>query len=127
MALPVSRKRRAYVLAHTYAGVALHHLGKLDAALGHYGRVMALDAPIPEAYVNAARIHFGREAYDKADSVLARLLRRFPGNVEGLTQRGHVWVRKKDYPRALRYYRRVVELAPDSEDVKALIRLLSQR
>lgn len=127
MELPLPADRRPHALAHSYAGVALHHMGRLDEALSHYVRVASLDAPIPEIYVNTARIHFSRNAYDQADEALAQLLRRDANHVIGLRLRGDVWVRKGDSRKALRFYHRVLALTPGDESVLALVRILEKR
>jgi tetratricopeptide (TPR) repeat protein len=57
----------------------------------------------------------------EANSCLSYWLRQQPDNVQALTLRGRVWMRVHDYRRAVRDFRRVLELDPERDAARLFL------
>jgi len=112
LTVPPGPDVRAYALAHTYLGVALHYRRGYDDAAVHYRMALKAYPSLGEARKNLARISLARGDKEGALEHLSETLARDPDDSEAHQQAGDVLAWDRKYVRAIEHYEAALRLYP---------------
>ncbi len=91
---------------------------KYDKAIENLRRALKHDSTYITAYLYMAKSYLHMNMPDSAEAVYELVVKRFPDKPEGYQGLGYIYgVIKKEYDKAIEYYRKALELAPTREDV----------
>jgi tetratricopeptide (TPR) repeat protein len=92
----------------------LMRLDEYPKALAVYQRMVELDPHRDVAYLGAAKALGKVGQWEEADEMVFGLLKIQPENVEAYTVLGDLALDREDYPAAERWFRKALEIDPDS-------------
>lgn len=75
---------------------AYQAIGNYNLALDYYEKAVKQDSSLRITVNRYAKLLRQTEKYQEADSILSKLIKRFPENPEFHYQRGMVWEKRKD-------------------------------
>ena len=91
---------------------------KYHKAIENLRRAIKHDSTYMTAYLYMAKAYLHLNMPDSAEAVYKTVVERFPDKPEGYQGLGYIYgVVKKDYEKAIEYYKKALELAPTREDV----------
>lgn len=98
---------------HVNRGEMCRLLKRLDEAIVHGEKAIALDPKSATAYSNLGIAYYDRKEYDRAETFQKKALELHPGLAESLNNLGSIQRGRKDKAGAIAYYRQVLEQHPN--------------
>ncbi len=108
------------------AGVLQMKGGDLHNGIATFSRIIELKPDFAEGWNKRATLYFLAGEYRKSLADCAEVIKRNPNHFGALAGYGQIYLRLEDYPRALDYFRRALEVNPNMDGVKLNILLLEQ-
>jgi len=114
--------------AHFDLGNLHYTAGRMDAALSHYEKTVALAPDNPLYLKNLADLLYSeRMDTDRVLKLYDKILSFRPEDIQALMVTGHLCVSLKRFDDALGYYNRVLDIEPWNEEVQQFVdRLIGQ-
>lgn len=100
-------------LFHANAGEMYRQLGRLDEAVAHGERAVALDASMPSAHSNLGIAYFDQKDYVRAGACQRRTLELDANFAPALNNMGSICRAHKDKAGAIDWYRKVIAVHPN--------------
>jgi len=111
--IPTSRVNEN-ALAHLNRGKDLYMEDKLDAAIVEFGKALAIDKKLFEAYSYRGSSFYEKDDYDKAIADFTQAIRLNPNFADIYSDRGDAYYDKGDYDRAIADYTQALKLNNNS-------------
>ncbi len=100
-------------LFHANLGEILRQLKRLDEAIAHGERAVALEPKMAMAHSNLGIAYFDRKDHDKAEACQQRALAIDPNFAPSLNNLGSIWRERGDHEAALAWYRKAAAANPN--------------
>jgi len=115
--IPTSRVNEN-ALAHLNRGKDLYMEDKLDAAIVEFGKALAIDKKLFEAYSYRGSSFYEKDDYDKAIADFTQAIRLDPDYIEAYINRGVSYYNKGDPDRAVADFEAALKINPDDADAR---------
>jgi tetratricopeptide (TPR) repeat protein len=114
--------------AHFDLGNLHYTSGRMDAALSHYEKTVALAPDNPLYLKNLADLLYSESKdTDRALTMYDKILSLRPEDIQALMVTGHLCVSLRRFDEALEYYNRVLDIEPWNDEARQFVdRLLAQ-
>ena len=97
---------------HNSLGIALAEKGRLDEAIPHFEKVVALDPANRDAHANLGRAYTAQKRLDQAIPHFEKALERNPGSAELHSQLGFALANRNRVAEAIPQLERALEISP---------------
>jgi len=104
-------------LDHLNRGKDLYMEGKLDAAIEEFGRALATDKKLVEAYYHRGASYYFKHDYNKAIADYTQAIRLNPNFADAYYNRGVVYFNKDYLDRAIEDFSQAIRLNPNGADL----------
>lgn len=121
----LSRHPEAWVVRYNYA-VDLADMGRLDEAVGQYRLVLESNPSFADAMNNLGAVYVRMGEFEKGRIEFQRILEIDPKNSRAHRNLGAVHSRKGEWQEALEHFRSALETEPEDEELRRIVRELSQ-
>ena len=105
------------VLAENVLGLGDHGL-----AIRFFNKSLSYDPKSLRAINDLAVAYSYQQDYDRAIKTLQAGLKLYPDNTDLLHNTASMFYQKKDFPKAVEYWNRILQIEPENQQVKDLIR-----
>ena len=98
---------------HNSLGMALAEKGRLDEAIPHFEKAVALDPANGDAHANLGRAYAAGQRFDQAIPHYEKALERNPGSAELHSQLGYALANRSRVAEAIPHLERALQISPD--------------
>ncbi len=95
--------------------------GEIEAALELLGGLIASEPTLAEAHHQQALVWHSLERYDEAEAAYQAALDRNPHHFAAVAGMGHIRAERGDYPGALDFYKRALQIHPRLAEIREIV------
>ncbi len=108
-------------------GAEAMQAGRHAEAIGVFSGIIENKPEFAEAWNRRATVYYLAGEYRKSIADCDEVLKRNPGHFGALSGLGQIYVQLEDYPKALEWYRRALQVNPNMLGVEMNIKLIEER